>query len=87
MALKTLLAQALPAREEPPASRRALVPMGGGARTAYQVGALQAQAGLLGPGPFPFDVVIGTSAGALNATFLASVADKGRAAFERLAAF
>lgn len=87
MALETLLAQALPVRAPPPPPRRALVLMGGGARTAYQVGVLQALAGLLGPGAFPFDVVIGTSAGALNAAFLASVADEGTAAFERLAAF
>ena len=45
--------------------------MGGGARTAYQAGALQALAKLLrtqAHSAFPFQVLVGTSAGALNAT-------------------
>jgi NTE family protein len=67
-----------------------LVLMGGGARTAYQVGALQALADLM-PAPqahaFPFDILVGTSAGALNATFLASQACSGARAFGQLAAF
>ncbi len=50
-----------------------LVLSGGGARAAYQVGVLKAVAGILGPdGPSPFPIVTGTSAGALNATLLAS---------------
>lgn len=64
--------------------------MGGGARTAYQVGALQALGELLPTTPgtaFPFDIVVGTSAGALNATFLASQAGSGPQAFAQLAAF
>ena len=70
--------------------RKALVLMGGGARTAYQAGALQALAGLLPAdqgSKFPFDILVGTSAGALNATFLASQAHNGSQAFHALAAF
>lgn len=78
-----------------PAAQRSqlngLVLMGGGARTAYQAGALQAMGQLLG-GPksnrgFPFQVLTGTSAGALNATFLASRALAGLAALDDLANF
>ena len=71
-------------------SRKALVLMGGGARTAYQAGALQALAQLLPAAQthkFPFDILVGTSAGALNATFLASQACTGAQAFGQLAAF
>ena len=72
--------------DRPP--RKALVLMGGGARTAYQAGALQALASLLPPKhPFPFEIVVGTSAGALNATFLASQATQGAQAFAQLADF
>src|SRR5438094_6387279 len=70
----------------------ALVLMGGGARTAYQVGVLQALGAMLNlqtsqPPKFPFQVLVGTSAGALNAACLASTASAGLAAFEQLAAF
>ena len=64
--------------------------MGGGARTAYQAGALQALGELLtqrGHRRFPFGVLVGTSAGALNATFLASQAAQGLAGLQALAAF
>lgn len=77
----------------PTRRRQALVLMGGGARTAYQAGVLRGLANLLrlqstAPRtPFPFQVVVGTSAGALNAAFLASVATEGLDAFERLADF
>lgn len=76
----------------PSGARRALVLMGGGARTAYQVGVLRGVASLLrmmSPAQrgFPFDIVVGTSAGALNGTFLASCATEGIDAFERLAQF
>ena len=67
-----------------------LVLMGGGARTAYQAGVLQAIGRLLGTsvGPgFPFQVLTGTSAGALNATFLASRAMEGLGALDDLAHF
>lgn len=69
-----------------------LVLMGGGARTAYQVGVLRALAGMLrsrsnAPRSFPFQVLVGTSAGAINAAFLASRATQGLQAFEDLALF
>jgi NTE family protein len=64
--------------------RIALVLPGGGARSAWQVGVLQAIAGWCPPGaPLPFAVLCGTSAGAINATVLASHAgDFGRGAGE-----
>ena len=53
--------------------REALVLAGGGARAAYQVGVLRALAEWLPPDmPCPFDVLVGTSAGALNAAALAA---------------
>ena len=70
-----------------------LVLMGGGARTAYQVGALRGIAALLrlqrpsGQAPFPFQVLVGTSAGALNTAFLASKATAGMDAIDHLAEF
>ena len=71
---------------------RALVLMGGGARTAYQVGALKAIGAMLrlqtgSASEFPFEVLVGTSAGALNAAYLASTASAGLPAFEQLAGF
>jgi len=70
----------------------ALVLMGGGARSAYQVGVLRATAALLSVQTgrvdgFPFPVLVGTSAGALNATFLAGESSRGLKAFEALAQF
>lgn len=75
-----------------PQSLNGLVLMGGGARTAYQAGALQAIGQLLAqqttpPPSFPFQVLAGTSAGALNATFLASKALDGLAGLDELAHF
>lgn len=90
MSLETIISYGLTRPDE---NRRALVLMGGGARTAYQAGVLQALAGMLappeGPGklPFPFQILVGTSAGALNACYLASRADEGGAAFDQLAGF
>lgn len=52
-----------------------LVLPGGGARCAYQVGVLKAVAELARPGPLPFPVLSGTSAGALVAAVLAAHAD------------
>ena len=53
--------------------RVALVLPGGGARSAYQVGVLQAIAGWCPPGrPLPFPILCGTSAGAINAAVLAA---------------
>ena len=53
-----------------------LILTGGGARAAYQVGVLDAIASILrdagwAPERNPFNVVCGTSAGAINATALA----------------
>ncbi len=58
----------------------ALVLSGGGARAAYQVGVLQTIATIRreqgqAHGPNPFPILIGTSAGAINATALACGAD------------
>lgn len=69
-----------------------LVLMGGGARTAYQVGVLRAIAAIVRLSPniskaFPFQVLVGTSAGALNAACLASNASKGLEAIDILAQF
>lgn len=74
------------------APRAALVLMGGGARTAYQAGALQAIGAMLdlrpsGGSAFPFKILVGTSAGALNSAFLASRAAQGTDALARLAPF
>jgi NTE family protein len=57
-----------------------LILSGGGARAAYQVGVLQAISGILWeegwpPARNPFDIICGTSAGAINATALACRAD------------
>ncbi len=71
----------------------ALVLMGGGARTAYQVGVLQALASILElqaeqrPAKFPFQVLVGTSAGALNVAYLAGTAMLGLQAFGHLGKF
>lgn len=70
---------AMPAANAPEAST-ALVLSGGGARAAYQVGVLQAIAGLRaacgqGHAAAPFAIYSGTSAGAINAAALASGAD------------
>ena len=65
-----------------------LILSGGGARAAYQVGVLAAIAELLPPGARnPFPVIVGTSAGAINAVSLASGAMDFRNAIERLTAF
>lgn len=62
-----------------------LVMSGGGARAAYQVGVLKAIAEMLpADAPNPFDVISGTSAGAINATALAVFARRFREAVKRL---
>ncbi|MCG8412790.1 MAG: patatin-like phospholipase family protein [Pseudomonadales bacterium] len=54
-------------------ARTGLILSGGGSRAAYQVGVLRAIANVLPKHhPNPFDVIAGTSAGALNAASLAS---------------
>ena len=53
-----------------------LILSGGGARAAYQVGVLRALARLLPEqAPNPFDIICGTSSGALNAAVLATEAE------------
>ena len=57
----------------------AVVLSGGGARAAYQIGALRAVARILGRSARPpFGVITGTSAGAINAAALAANADHWR---------
>jgi NTE family protein len=76
-------------------SPAALILMGGGARAAYQVGVLKAVAALLrdarrgldpgiAQGQNPFPILLGTSAGAINATALASRADNFQDAVAQL---
>lgn len=48
-----------------------LLLMGGGARAAYQVGVLSGIKEILGESSFRFQILLGTSAGALNAAMLA----------------
>lgn len=87
MSLDTVLHAGL-ARAAPPAT--ALVLMGGGARTAYQVGVLRAMGAILGESGqtgFPFQILVGTSAGAINAACLASYATTGLQAMEQLTLF
>lgn len=69
-----------------------LVLTGGGARAAYQVGVLEAIAELHrehqpedSPKASPFDIITGTSAGAINAAALACGADDFGTAIRRLA--
>ena len=52
-----------------------LVLTAGGARAAYQAGAIRAIAEITGARELPFRVVAGVSAGAINAAFLAARAD------------
>ena len=61
---------------------------GGGARGAYQVGAMRA-IGELNPKPerCPFPIFTGTSAGAINAAVLASHADRFSHGVDRLSTF
>src|SRR6201981_1842097 len=57
-----------------------LVLTGGGARSAYQVGVLLALAELLPRARNPFQVIVGTSAGAVAASVLAAEAHHWRRA-------
>ena len=89
MSLATIIYAGMRQYERP---SLALVLMGGGARTAYQVGVLRAVAGMLQSQPgaarsFPFQILVGSSAGAINATFLAGRALDGLHAFAQLAEF
>lgn len=90
MSLETIINAGL---VRPGRTLTALVLMGGGARTAYQVGVLQALGSMLRLQPvpsteaFPFQILVGTSAGALNAAYLGAHASGGLQAFEELAQF
>jgi len=61
-----------------------LVLTGGGARAAYQAGALQALAEILPPGEVPFASLCGISAGGVNACFLGGNLPDFRGAAESL---
>lgn len=66
-------------------SRSALILTGGGARAGYQAGVLKAIRELLpAPRHNPFPILCGTSAGALNASLLAVLADDFDAAVDKL---
>src|SRR5258705_2610468 len=69
--------------------RAALVLTGGGARAAYQAGVLEAVAQIRGetdaPRTNPFPIVAGTSAGAINASALATHSDDFDAATRSVA--
>ncbi len=76
------------AHDHPPDT--ALLLTGGGARAAYQVGVLQGVAALARQQrphhrASPFDIIVGTSAGAINATALACGADRFHGTVARLA--
>ncbi len=71
------------------AGKTGLILTGGGARAAYQVGVLQAIHQILWeagwpPARNPFDIICGTSAGAINATALACRADDIHEGVQRL---
>ncbi|TDO96842.1 patatin-like phospholipase family protein [Marinomonas balearica] len=66
-------------------SNSALILSGGGARAAYQVGVLSAVGKMFSKGQtLPFDILCGTSAGALNATMLATYSEDFRLATGQL---
>src|SRR5215813_11829820 len=76
---------------KPPGERRrarrpclGLVLTGGGARSAYQVGVLRAIAEICPRGRNPFQVIVGTSAGAVAASVVASEAVHWRRAIAGL---
>jgi NTE family protein len=66
--------------------RTAVVLSGGGARGAYQAGVLQGlvDIGVIGADGSPFDVIVGSSAGSINAGMLAAHADALAGGVERL---
>jgi len=65
-------------------ARTGLVLQGGGARGAYQIGALKAIAELTAPERAPFPIICGTSVGAINAAPLAASAQNVRRGVARL---
>ena len=66
------------------APRSALVLQGGGARGAYQVGALKAIAEIARGRNSPFQIVCGASVGAINAAPIAAASSDFRHGVERL---
>lgn len=64
--------------------RLGLVLSGGGARAAYQAGALRAIAEMLAQQRLPFSILAGVSAGAINAAYLACHADDFQEATAKL---
>jgi NTE family protein len=62
-----------------------LILTGGGARAAYQVGALRALVDVVGNAHNPFPVITGVSAGAINGAALAASADDFAGGVRRLA--
>ena len=62
----------------------ALILSGGGARAAYQVGVMRAAIEIHGRDELPFEVICGTSAGAINAVFIAANAHRPREGLEAL---
>ncbi len=62
-----------------------LILTGGGARAAYQVGALRAVVDVVGNAQNPFPVITGVSAGAINGAALAASADDFAGGVRRLA--
>lgn len=66
-------------------ARLGLVLTGGGARGAYQAGALLALSEIMGARKLPFRVLAGASAGSISATYLASRPGSFRAATRALA--
>ena len=61
-----------------------LVLSGGGARTAFQVGVLKAMKEWFNEDVCPFKVITGSSAGSINAAYLAANADRFHDAINRL---
>ncbi len=68
----------------PVGSSVGLILPGGGARAAYQVGVLKAIAEMFPRAPNPFQVIVGTSAGAVSAAVVATEAFRWRRAIAAL---
>ncbi|WP_164741290.1 patatin-like phospholipase family protein [Achromobacter spanius] len=87
--MSTLHVEVSPAGPACPRAPIGLVLTGGGARAAYQVGVLSAIMELLDPDwqsrfRNPFDIICGTSAGAINAAALACRADRPHLGVRRI---